>query len=1486
MIPYDIYPLTNAQERVWFTQTIFPNSSMFNIGGTATIQGEINVDILRLAFAWFVREHDALRIRFTIRDGQPFQYFCTEDEWDLSNIPFVDFRNNTNKEENFAQWVKNLAVQPIFMEDMPLYRFAIFSIRPDQYGYLFLMHHILADGWSFQMFTQEIQENYELLSKFGQPLKRSAMEFKKHIFEEKEYLNSPKYEKDKLYWQGVFTPLMADLNVPSPNLSGYRSTFFISEKRTTDIQHFCESLSITKNAFYMGIYILYIYKIKGLTDIVVGNPVLGRSGRKERGIFGMFMNAMPLRYQINSGEPIADYFRNIDKKLKKNFAHQKYPYNHIIRDLSLGYQPLYTTCVNYYNTKMADHFAGKPVTYLEFYNGEQEYDLQLIIRDWQDDLRTQIDIDCKTDYLSPDLLMEMFRRLEMIIDCCIRGSYQLISSISLLTPAERSSQLAQFNNTYSEPLSETIVDVFLKQVKLTPDRCAVKDEKESLTYSDLFTRAFALTNWLCGKGISRGQIVGIFSAGSVEAIVAIFGILASGGAYLPIDPQWPPERIAFVLKDAGIKILLIDSTLPTEVYYTGETLLLKQLLHLEEETEKQLPYIKTDDLAYVIYTSGSTGQPKGVMIEHRSLLNYISWAKKQYIKQDHEIMPLYSSLAFDLTVTTVFLPLICGGTIVVYKDDHSGDVFNQILEENICTLIKLTPAHLRLLADCSRIDRNIHTLIVGGEKFPISLAHKICSCFLRPITIYNEYGPTEATVGCMIYKYDEKDHTDSVPIGRPIDNTSILVLDQDKNPVPIGTKGELYIGGIGLAREYLNHPNLTQKCFLPSLCGMTGPFYRTGDIVRFIKPDCLEYIGRADRQIKINGYRIEPTEIENCLCCCPHIQNAIVVCLNWDETPVLCAYYQSDKQIDTDELNTFVSMHLPQYMVPSIYCPIDSVPLTRNRKIDYIHLPDPRKIETKDVNTNSQPPNERETVLLKCLSVVFGHEVGIDQNFYYAGGDSIKAIQVSSRLHEQGYSLSVKDILAHPIIRHMADCISSVSVPLFDQSPCSGIVPLTPVMEWFFHVFGRREEYQEIGNQYCNCLKLHLSSNWTRSEVEEILQLLLSHHDSLRLNYDMKNHCLKYNENCLSSRNLVNEYNIEGNNKDYETEIKKRKNMLINSMNITNGPLIRADLIHIENKTDILLLLVHHLALDGISWRILLEDLHTLLSQTRSGQSRILPLKTASFQSWATTEIHESGRYRKELSYWEYHRANKVNFPGVCEFFIINDTMQIVLDRPITQSLLTEACEPYRTNVDELLLGALLSTLGIIFDIDEVVIEKESHGRIALNENIDVTRTVGWFTSFYPVRFPTRKKNWDSWIKTIKETLRNVPDMGIGYGLCSDISDRWKEEFQWVRFNYLGVFETEFGQFSVCPDIEIETILPQTNFLDILALIYKGELFLKIRYWPNRLQEKIVRKIAEKWRDEVIDLVHYCINKTVPELTPSDFQTISISQEDLDALFE
>ncbi|HLP47979.1 MAG TPA: amino acid adenylation domain-containing protein, partial [Candidatus Kapabacteria bacterium] len=592
-----------------------------------------------------------------------------------------------------------------------------------------------------------------------------------------------------------------------------------------------------------------------------------------------------------------------------------------------------------------------------------------------------------------------------------------------------------------------------------------------------------------------------------EMVIGILGILKAGGAYLPIDFEYPEDRINYMLKDSGAKLLVTTNDKEGEKVrrWEGEKVLLESMVydsnHLKGRPRRGLHH--SNQLAYVIYTSGTTGRPKGVMVEHRGLVNYIWWAAKKYVNKEKLNFPFYTSISFDLTVTSIFTPLITGNTIIIYGAKDIELSIDKIIDDNKAGSIKLTPSHLKLIRE-KKLDVNssiLKHLIVGGENFEVSLAHDIYDNFGGRIGIYNEYGPTEAVVGCMIYRFDpEKDNGESVLIGIPIDNIKIYVLDKYLKAVPIGVSGEIHIGADGLARGYLNREESTFEKFVENPFIPGQKMYKTGDLGRYLPDGNIEFLGRCDHQVKIRGYRIELGEIENELSRHNDIKETVVVAgENGKGNYYLCAYIVCRNKLELSPLREYLGKRLPDYMIPSYFVNIEKIPLTANGKINRKALPDPKKNSLED-NIECMPPqNAVEKILAEIWTKVLGREnVGINQNFFAIGGDSIKSIQIISRMSSAGYKLEMKDIFQYPLISDLAPRIKKMK-RFPDQSTVAGTIPLTPIQEKFFNE-SHIEPYH-----YNQSVMLYSKDGFKKEAIKEVFSRIQEHHDALRMTYQMNN---------------------------------------------------------------------------------------------------------------------------------------------------------------------------------------------------------------------------------------------------------------------------------------------------------------------------------------------------------------------------------------------
>lgn len=1206
---------------------------------------------------------------------------------------------------------------------------------------------------------------------------------------------------------------------------------------------------------------------------------------------------MPLRICVDNKRTILDMVKMVNSELTSCFFNQKYPYDLLVQDLQLaqrGIQSLFQVCVNYYNTKLNSELNGLRIENNEFYNGNQTYSLQLVVKDWSDSNSLTLDFDYKISDYTNEQIEEMYSCMMKIIEWILVNPDMQLSGLTLLSEQEKNELVYSFNSTEKDyPKSKTIVQLFEEQVEKTPNRIAVSFGKINLTYEELNERSNQTAHFLREKGVCNGKIVGLMVTHSLEMVVGILAVIKAGGAYLPIDSEYPSERISYMLNDSGASLLLTNCKIDNEIEFNGQIVKLNDY-NITHQL-KSNPYTQNhpSDAVYVIYTSGSTGKPKGVIIEHQGLVNYIWWARKMYVKDDEDIFALYSSLSFDLTVTSVFTPLINGNRIVVYSQNEGKYVLYRVMSENKVNIIKLTPSHLSLITELDNSNSSVKRFIVGGEDLKVSLAESVYKSFNGNIEIYNEYGPTETVVGCMIYKYDyEKDRRVSVPIGIPADNVQIYILDEDLNPVSKGKTGEMYISGDGVARGYLNRTDLTNQRFVANPFLEDKRMYRTGDLARYLDSGVIEYVGRADHQVKIRGYRIELGEIEEYLLKYDSIDNAVVIDQQYeDSSTYLCAYVVSSKSICESEIRQYLSRFLPDYMVPTYINQIDEIPLSSNGKVDRKFLRQPQR----NVNKTEYrvPVNEYEIKLVESIEAVLGiKNIGLRHNFFHIGGDSIKAIQIASRLNEAGLKITVKDILSNPVIEDMAVRIEvCTGLNSAEQGLCEGIVEKTPVSSWFLASNFKNADH------YNQSVLLKFNQEVHTERLKGAFEQLVRHHDSLRLNFDTVERKLFYNNSYLKNEFDIEEFDLSIYSDEMQTMMMNEMGeKLKSSFNIARGILIKACVFNLGKSGKRLLVTAHHLVIDGVSWRIILDDLQRILECQNNFSEDMLPLKTHSMQKWAETlKEYSMGEVLKETEYWNSILQRNFTFP--LDFNPIDRSIEKVaslvkdLTRDKTENLLTSANISYGTETVDILVAALVMAVCEFTGEEEIIIELEGHGRQIPVDNIDISRTVGWFTSMYPVALRGVENSIEATIKSVKEQLRKIPNKGVGFGILKYLSETLENlERKYIRFNYLGDFDNTFDGsfFSVSNEKcgnDISVNNQMTCLVDINAIIVNKKLEIRISYNGNCFKERTMLDFSEKYLSHIVLLIEHCCNKESRDFTPSDFDAVEILQADLDGLF-
>lgn len=949
-----------------------------------------------------------------------------------------------------------------------------------------------------------------------------------------------------------------------------------------------------------------------------------------------------------------------------------------------------------------------------------------------------------------------------------------------------------------------------------------------------------------------------------------------------------------MLDDSQAGIVLTQRDVRGQLSYEGVTILLDDEESYHQDDSDLEPISDASHLAYVIYTSGSTGRPKGVLIEHRGLTNYIWWAQEVYVKGEKTNFPLYSSISFDLTVTSIFTPLITGNTIIVYDGEDKTALLQSIVQDPRVDIIKLTPAHLQVLKEMNIADQtSVRRMIVGGENLSTRLAQSIHEQFEGRIEICNEYGPTETVVGCMIYCYDAaKDRRESVPIGTAAANTSIYVLDENMKPAPIGVPGEIYISGAGVARGYLNRPELTAEKFVDDPFEPGAKMYKTGDLAKWLADGNIEYAGRIDEQVKIRGYRIELGEIEAALLQEEAVKEAVVTArVDAHGFKQLCAYYVSGGQTTAARLRKQLSHSLAGYMVPAYFIELDEMPLTSNGKINKKGLPAP-DFELQDRAEYKAPRTKAEEILVSAWESVLGAEnISILDNFFELGGDSIKSIQVSSRLKQSGYKMEIKDLFQYATIAELSQHIKQ-NLRTADQGEVKGKVSLTPIQHWFF-------EQTTIDPHYYNqAVMLHAPEGFRETPLRQTLQKLAEHHDALRMTFQTTEKGYEAHHAEIAQGGL---YHLEVLNLKAESDpgqtIEAKADEIQSSMHLSDGPLMKAGLFQCADG-DHLLIAIHHLMVDGVSWRILLEDLVTGYRQAENGQVIQLPQKTDSFQLWAKrlSEYAQSETIKQEQEYWTKIEQTEIkplpkDFQETHTTAKDSETATAEWTKEETELLLKQANRAYNTEINDLLLTSLGLSISHWSGLDRIPIHLEGHGREQIIQDMDISRTVGWFTSLYPVVLHAQPgKEISDYIKTTKEGLRQIPHKGIGYGIARYLSGGMPSKLDpEIIFNYLGQFDQDLQQhgvqlssYSCGSDSSGNQERPYV--LNINGMITEGRLKLTISYSSKQYAKETIMRLSETIQSRLRTIITHCVQKEQSELTPSDILLKGMSIDELDQL--
>ncbi|NVZ72778.1 non-ribosomal peptide synthetase [Pseudomonas costantinii] len=1508
-------PLSYSQQRMWFLWQMEPDSPAYNVGGMARLRGVLDVGRFEAALQALIMRHETLRTTFPSVDGVAYQKVAPQTglrmDWqDVSALSDVE------RQQRLQQLADHEAHTPFNLETGPLLRACLVKAGEQEHYLVLTLHHIVTEGWAMDIFARELSALYEaFIDDRDSPLAALAVQYLDYSVWQRQWLESGERQRQLDYWTaqlGHEHPLLElPGDRPRPPVQSHQGELYrfdLSDELAARVRAFNAERGLTLFMTMTATLAVLLYRYSGQTDLRIGAPVANRIRPESEGLIGAFLNTQVLRCQLNGQMNVAELFEHVRHTVIEGQSHQDLPFDHLVEALqpprSAAYNPLFQVMCNVqrWEFQQSRQLAGMTVEYLANDARATKFDLNLEVTDL--DHRLGCCLTYSTDLFDEPRIVRMAEHWRNLLEALIADPQQRLSELPLLTANEqRALQDSLGVEAGVHRLDQCIHQLFSQQATARADAPALTFAGETLSYRELDARANRLAWMLRERGVGPQVRVGLALPRSLEMVIGLLAILKAGGAYVPLDPEYPLDRLHYMIEDSGIGLLLSDAAMFEALGELPVTVacwcLEDDLPVLANYPADALPFISLPQhQAYLIYTSGSTGKPKGVVVSHGEIAMHCQAVIERFGMRADDCELHFYSINFDAATERLLVPLLSGAQVVLRAQ-------GQWDAEEICGLIRthrinilgFTPSYGSQLAQWLATQHQtlpVRMCITGGEALTGEHLQRIRAAF-QPEVFFNAYGPTETVVMPLASLAPEQleEGAGSVPIGSIIGDRVAYIFDADLALVPQGATGELYVGGAGLAQGYHRRPGMTAERFVADPFAMTGGrLYRTGDLVRQRADGLVEYLGRIDHQVKIRGFRIELGEIETRLLEHAAVREAVVLALDSPSGKQLVAYLVSDEDHGTvrEALKAHLKAQLPDYMVPAHLIVLDNMPLTANGKLDRRALPQP------DPEANRQqyvaPRNELEQTLAAIWCAVLNvQKVGLDDNFFELGGDSILSIQVVSRARQAGIHFSPRDLFQHQTVQTLAAVATRSEQVSAEQGVLTGSSGLTPIQHWFFDTeIPNRQHW----NQALLLKPLQLLEPY---RLEQALLAVLEHHDALRLSFTPRDAQWHAEHLAVPLGGVLMQAQV----RDME-QCTALFSETQRSLDLANGPLLRALLVDGPQGQQRLLIAIHHLVVDGVSWRVLLEDLQTVYRQLSEGQSVSLPAKTSALRDWAARLQAYAGSesLREELSVWQHQLAGPavelpVDRPQGSLRNRDADTVSVRLDVEHTRQLLQQAPSAYRTQVNDLLLTALARVLCRWSGHNSALIQLEGHGRETLFDEIDLTRSVGWFTSAYPLRLTPQVEQGAS-IKAIKEQLRGVPHKGLGYGVLRYLAeDQIKQAMAalpaaGITFNYLGQFDQSFGDDALFHPLDESAGIahdpdaPLPNGLSVDSQVYGGELVLRWTFSRERHDQQTIRELADAYLAELQSLIAHCLKDDAGGLTPSDFPLAHLTQPQLDAL--
>lgn len=1322
MQSHEVYELTNPQKSIWYTEQYYKGTAINNICGSVLIEQYVNLDLLNNAINKFIENNDSFKIRLKLIDGNVYQYFSDNEFYKFEKI---DLKNQSEIEKYAVQMVK----QPFEIIDSKLFEFKLFKLSNSFGGFIVNAHHLISDAATFSFIATEVTSYYSMLQK-NETIPKKEYSYVDYIKSEKDYLTSNRFEKDKEYWNELLSPLPEIATIPTlknneqDSCLSKRTECAFDSEYMDKIKNFCKVHNISIYNFLIAIYSLYIGRVNNLDTFLVGTPILNRTSYAEKHTSGMYISTSILNININNDLSFVEFAQEIAKSSISLLRHQKYTYQYIIDDLRKKDKTipnLYNIMISYQITKATDLNSDIQYESKWYANSCISNDLDIHFHDNNNTGNLLVEYDYKESKYTDTDMENLHKRILHIINQILSNENSNLKDIEIVTNEEKNEILTKFNNNkFNYPQDKTIIELFQEQVEKNPNNIAIVFGNKKLTYKELDNLSNSLASHILKYNVKYEDKIAIFLDKSIEMIVSILAILKTNCAYVPIDITYPEERINYILSDSNCNIILTRKTLINTEFKNRTVLFLDNLDNLNNNTYTYKK-VSPSSLAYVMYTSGSTGKPKGVMIEHKNIIRLVK--NPNYIKFDkHERILQTGSIVFDACTFEIWAALLNGFELyILSKEDLLNPNFlSNYLLENKITILWLTAPLFNQLCDINpTMFNSVKYLLTGGDVLSPKHINKAMD-YNPNLKIINGYGPTENTTFSCCLNIDKK-YSSNIPIGYPISGTLCYVVSETCSLQPISVPGELWVGGDGVGRGYLNRKDLTLEKFIPNPFG-NGKIYKTGDLVRWLPNGTIDFIGRIDNQVKIRGFRVELNEIENIISTIPYISKSYTMIRNIKENKSIVTYFTSNKKVNTKEIITFLQKQLPSYMIPNYFIQMLELPLNVNGKVDKNRLPEP-KINNKNKNI-ILPTTQKQKELKRLFEDTLQKEnISIDDNFFELGGDSLSAIKLSTKIYDKmNVQIGIKYLFENPTISKLAELLDNLS-----NIENKNIITKAKEMNYYPTSSAQKRMYYSSladGKQstlYNISGGLILDKELDREKLNNCFNLLIKENESLRTYFEVENGEI-VQKICKDvpfkvENKMVNHSNTNKIIKDF-----------IKPFDLSKAPLIRAQTTKLKNGKMLLLIDMHHIISDGETIKIIANELSNLYNNNYEESKKI------DYKDFAVWENQQ--QFENQEKYWLSKLGDELptlelptNYPRPSIQSFQGDSIIKKLDKAIVDDI-NKICNKLNITPYMLLISIYYILLYTYSSTNDLIIGTPVVGR----KNEQLQNIVGMFVNTLPIR--------------------------------------------------------------------------------------------------------------------------------------------------------